>query len=252
MAIYIRAAREDDLKFIDHLQKKFSFQVGFMPLVWLAGYLRNGPVLMAFENDQPAGYLLGKAGYNRSPQDAIIYQAAIDYDAQRSHIGTELTEHFIDLLPDRITRISLWCAQDIDANLFWEALGFTALAYRQGSDSTQRFHIFWQRRRNLNDHHVRRNVPRTTKGGAMQCKRLVMPLSDGNWRMQLRPIPNFDSLPSASHYLPVISQDRSGREIGPGTAESRPAPVWPGHSRPQVNHALIEARRRLAVRRRSV
>src|SRR5262249_47949372 len=172
MAIYIHAAREDDLRFIDHLQKKFSFQVGFMPLVWLAGYLRSGSVLMAFENDQPAGYLLGKTSYNRSQQDAIIYQAAIEYDAQRSHIGTALVQHFIDVLPDRITRISLWCAQDIDANLFWEALSFTPLAYRQGSHSTQRFHIFWQRRKNLNDYHVRRNVPKTTKSGAMQCKRL--------------------------------------------------------------------------------
>ncbi len=39
-----------------------------------------------------------------------------------------------------------WCAQDIAANHFWEAMGFVPLAFRTGSRGKGRIHIFWQKR----------------------------------------------------------------------------------------------------------
>jgi hypothetical protein len=39
-----------------------------------------------------------------------------------------------------------WCAQDIEANRFWESMGFVPLAFRAGSREEGRVHIFWQKR----------------------------------------------------------------------------------------------------------
>jgi hypothetical protein len=72
-----------------------------------------------------------------------------------------------------------WCAQDIEANRFWEALGFTALAFRAGSEKKQRIHIFWQKRIRENDTTTPWWFPAETKGGSMMEDRLVFPIPPG-------------------------------------------------------------------------
>ena len=98
---------------------------------------------LALENDEPAAYLLGKGSYLRDPHFGIMYQAAVSYDARRRLIGTALVQHFIDQLSGPgvaggVRLIGLWCAQDIDANEFWNACGFEAIAARHGSRRMER------------------------------------------------------------------------------------------------------------------
>jgi len=125
------------------LQKKFRKQVGFLPRQALEEKVAKGQVSIAFENGEPAAYILGQGSYHRDPVFGIIFQAAVSYDARRRLLGTALVQHFMDCMQPHVRLIGLWCAQDIEANEFWSACGFEPLAARRGSESRGRVHIFW-------------------------------------------------------------------------------------------------------------
>jgi hypothetical protein len=167
-----------DLKFLDHLQKKYSNQLGFLPTQALEWNIENGKVSIALENDEPAAYLLGKGNYLRDPHFGIIYQAAVSYDARRRLMGTALVQHFMDAMEPNIRLIGLWCAQDIEANEFWNACGFEAIAARHGSRRKGRVHIFWVGKTAKGKHEQLR-YPKHTKGGLMREHREVYGLAPG-------------------------------------------------------------------------
>lgn len=95
-----------------------------------------------------------------------------------------------------------WCAQDIEANRFWEALGFVPLAYRAGSEKRRRVHIFWQKRIREADDQTPWWFPSQTQGGSME-DRLVLPIPPGtHWSEQmplLLPGGGHESVPARSH-----------------------------------------------------
>ena len=66
-----------------------------------------------------------------------------------------------------------WCAQDIEANRFWESLGFVALAFRAESRQKRRVHIFWQRRIRAGDMTTPWWFPSPTSSGSIRQDRLV-------------------------------------------------------------------------------
>jgi hypothetical protein len=72
-----------------------------------------------------------------------------------------------------------WCAQDIEANRFWEAMGFVPLAYRAGSEKKRRVHIFWQKRIREGDATTPWWFPAKTDAGAMGADRIVLPIPPG-------------------------------------------------------------------------
>jgi hypothetical protein len=72
-----------------------------------------------------------------------------------------------------------WCAQDIEANRFWESLGFIPLAFRAGSRGKGRVHIFWQKRIREGDAATPWWYPTTTNGGSIREDRLVFPIPPG-------------------------------------------------------------------------
>jgi hypothetical protein len=72
-----------------------------------------------------------------------------------------------------------WCAQDLPANRFWEAMGFVPIAYRAGSEKKRRVHIFWQKRIREGDGETQWWYPCVTNAGAMNADRLVFPIPPG-------------------------------------------------------------------------
>jgi hypothetical protein len=72
-----------------------------------------------------------------------------------------------------------WCAQDLAANRFWEAMGFVPLAYRAGSEKKRRVHIFWQKRIRQDDATTPWWFPAKTDAGAMRADRIVLPIPVG-------------------------------------------------------------------------
>lgn len=194
-----------DIAFLDSLQKKYSNQVGFLPTVALEANIERANVSIALENDEPAAYLLGKGNYLRDPHFGIIYQAAVSYDARRRLMGTALVQHFIDHMAPGIRLIGLWCAQDIEANEFWNACGFEAIAARHGSRRKGRVHIFWVGRTPRGKSEPLR-YPRFTRGGLMREHREVFGLQPGEeYKEVVLPElpPEVDAKPS------VVSRQRS-------------------------------------------
>jgi hypothetical protein len=173
----IRLAQSQDWKFLDHLQRKHHDAIGFLPRVALERAIERSQVMLALENGEPAGYVYGQSPYQRREHVAIIYQAAICFDARRRLLGTALVEAFLARFPPTVTQACLWCASDLDANLFWSALGFVAVARRDGARSTGRTHLFWCR--HLSDSSGNFWVPESTRGGVMREDRVVVRLGDG-------------------------------------------------------------------------
>ena len=106
-----------------------------------------------------------------------------------------------------------WCAQDLThANEFWEAMGFSALAFRTGSTKTKfvdrdgnkktggRIHIFWQKRIRIGDHVTPWWYPSETTGGALGANRIALPIPPGTHWSDAKPVvlpPELLMLPEA-------------------------------------------------------
>jgi hypothetical protein len=126
----------------------------------------------------------------------------------------------------------LWCAQDIQANYFWESIGFLPLAFRTGSASKQRIHIFWERRIRSDDHVTPYWFPSMTKSGAIREDRLVLPIPHGTHWRDAKPIflpgmqpasqpalpPTRERKPFVPRIQPVVSPSRFLKETPPGKA----------------------------------
>lgn len=131
-----------DVRYVEHLMRSNYDAVGFIPRPRLEQYAARGQVLMEHENDAPAGFLVFGAGW----PTLRIYQACIQYDARRIEHGTRLVERVMTEAARRGCHIvSLWCADDLPANAFWEAVGFRCIGTRPGGSARGRLHRHWVR-----------------------------------------------------------------------------------------------------------
>jgi ribosomal protein S18 acetylase RimI-like enzyme len=243
-AISIRLATTDDLPFIDALQKKHHKQLGFFPRAQMEGYIKNGWVLVAeqagsrqraagSEGTQlptaccqpPAllGYIASRDRYQKRDELGAIFQLCVDDCAQRKLVGAMLLKEVFEQSPYGCKLFCCWCAQDIEANHFWEAMGFVPLAFRAGSAKKGRVHIFWQRRIRAGDETTPYWFPSQTGGGAIGEDRLVLPIPPGmHWSDEMpRVLPQ--ELPVASGQLPEVRQRKqiAGPKIKASKAPER-------------------------------
>ena len=137
-------------KYVPHLQNLHRSEVGFLPTVALRQYEARRQLWLARHNGEPCGYLAWGSFRGprpkRDPFTIKIIQACIDYDAQRSAHGQRLVRHLERLgTMAGIDTLSLWCADDLDANHFWQAMGFNADGTRVGGSAfiEHRTHTHW-------------------------------------------------------------------------------------------------------------
>ena len=155
---HIREATEADLPWIDLMQKRHGRQLGFLPMMALKGKLAKGEVLVAegrrseevgrrqnSESDselclrptssllQPLGYLIAADWYFKRDEVGYVTQLCVAPHARRSLVGAALLQAQFDRSAYGCRLYSCWCAQDLAANEFWEAMGFVPIAYRTGS-----------------------------------------------------------------------------------------------------------------------
>lgn len=202
--ISIRVATAADLLFLDALQKKHEKMVGWFPSRQMAEYVEAGAVIVAEEsithhrspapsNSQPAahspiGYCISRDRYMGHDEVGIVYQLNVEPGRQRHLVGASLIQAAVERAAYGCRLLSCWCAQDIAANYFWEALGFLPLAFRAGSRGRRRVHIFWQRRIRSGDAVTPYWYPYQTRSGAIRQDRLVFPIPEGvHWR-ETKPI----------------------------------------------------------------
>jgi GNAT superfamily N-acetyltransferase len=204
--VTVRSATLSDLPFIDGLQKQHTKQVGWMPTKQLEGKIKAGHVIVAEEVGSrqyavggsedasslptadcllptPVGYCIGSDQYFKRDDVGIIYQMNVVPDRRRGLIGATLVKAMFERAAYGCRLFCCWCAQDIEANRFWESLGFVPLAFRAGSRGKGRVHIFWQRRIRAGDTTTPYWFPSQTASGSIREDRLVLPIPpDTHWR----------------------------------------------------------------------
>ncbi len=165
-----------------------------MPKGQLTKYIEGGDVLIAEEVAQVGsgavqmGYCIARDQYMKRDDVGIVYQLNVMPLRHRHLVGATLIQEVFQRAAYGCKLFSCWCAQDIQANWFWESIGFVPLAFRTGSRAKQRIHIFWQRRVRDNDDGPASGgtpywYPSQTQNGAVAEDRLVLPIPpDTHWR----------------------------------------------------------------------
>jgi hypothetical protein len=141
----------------------------------------------------PVGYCIGNDQYFKHDDVGIIYQMNVLPGRQRGLIGAALLKAQFERSAYGCKLYCCWCAQDIAANKFWEAMGFVPLAFRTGGEKkgpngTARCHIFWQKRIRQGDTTTPWWFPSQTGGGSMRADRIVLPIPPGTHWSDAKPL----------------------------------------------------------------
>ncbi|MGN6626547.1 MAG: hypothetical protein ACTHLN_07995, partial [Tepidisphaeraceae bacterium] len=136
----------------------------------------------------PLGYCIAQDQYFKRDDVGIIYQMNVLPGKQRGLIGATLLKAQFDRSAYGCKLYCCWCAQDIAANRFWEAMGFVPLAFRSGSEKKARTHIFWQKRIRHGDTTTPWWFPSKTNGGSIREDRVVLPIPPGTHWSDAKPM----------------------------------------------------------------
>jgi hypothetical protein len=81
----------------------------------------------------PVGYLIAADRYLKRDEMGYITQINVLPAYWRHLVGAKLLQAQFDRSASGCKLYSCWCAQDLTANAFWEAMGFTPIAFRMGA-----------------------------------------------------------------------------------------------------------------------
>lgn len=130
------------LQYIDHLSRIESYCVGFLPLQAYEQAIDKGRVLLLFDNNQCAGYCI----HGPTLPLSKLYQVVVQADCRRIEHGTALVDaavaHFNE---GEAEAVSLHCAEDLEANAFWRAIGFQLRGMRTKSRTLRRWQYRYER-----------------------------------------------------------------------------------------------------------
>ncbi len=134
-----RLALTADLPYMMALQRANRESVGGLPAPALQDRIDRGAAFLGLINGDPVSYLLCdvRGGVLRIPQ------ACVQYDARRREYGQQLVRaamhHYSPFNEARLR-----CAADLEANLFWRALGFQCVGVMKGGSRRGRLINCWQ------------------------------------------------------------------------------------------------------------
>jgi hypothetical protein len=132
--------------------------------------------------------VISRDRYLKRDELGVIYQLCVAPGTQRKLVGASLIAEVFRRSAYGCKLYCCWCAQDIEANYFWESIGFVPIAFRAGGKLKKdpstglragRVHIFWQRRVHADDVVTPWWYPCATNGGAIREDRLVFPIPPG-------------------------------------------------------------------------
>lgn len=137
----VRTAGAGDIRYIDALQRKNTEAVSFFPISAFEREVAKGRLLIAEVSGEPAGYVF------HGPFGPMlrIHQACIQYDLRGQLFGAALVRYLIDTA-ERCGSMSivLRCGSDIEANFFWQAMGFHCEAVQPGGARRSRDINCWR------------------------------------------------------------------------------------------------------------
>ncbi len=137
----IAIATDKQLKFIEHLQRTWSNEVGFLPRSAIKRYIQQRCVLLVEQNKQYAGYLLWqltRKGLLR------VVQLAVEPELLRERLGTDIMS-YIETAAKKgsCSIVRLQTRIDINANIFFREVGFTTTAVFHRATTRNRPIIEW-------------------------------------------------------------------------------------------------------------
>lgn len=179
------------------------------------------------------GYCISRDQYMKRDDVGIVYQLNVLPLRQRHLVGASLIKAVFERAAYGCRLFSCWCAQDIQANYFWESIGFVPLAFRTGSRSKQRIHIFWQRRVREDDDRTPYWFPAQTSAGAVAEDRLVLPIPPGTHWRDAKPV----VLPGVADAPPEPALPK----LLPGGAPVRTRPEAEAWGGPKMTRAQVAA-----------
>jgi N-acetylglutamate synthase-like GNAT family acetyltransferase len=118
------------LLFADKLQREEKGCLGFLPRSGLEEWWKLGRVVSLFKDGELIGYAAGRI----CRRVCRFFQVAVRRDARRIEHGMALVAAWEKKAREQqAVELSLWCAADIEAVLFWEALQFQVVGQRYKS-----------------------------------------------------------------------------------------------------------------------
>src|SRR5688572_6296551 len=123
--VSIRPATLADVPFIDKLRDMHRKSMGFMPLKEIEGKINAGHALIAEEySGMPIGYCIAQDKYMKREEVGIVYALNVLPGKHRKLIGATLIRAVFERAAYGCKLFCCWCAQDLEANYFWESIGF--------------------------------------------------------------------------------------------------------------------------------
>jgi len=116
--------------------------LGWFPRAAYLGCHEQGRLIVVTNNDDVVGYCV----HNEKTAPTRIFLTWVRKDARLILHGRALVDFVANVALQRgHNRIELWCATDLAANLFWEALGFSKICWRWSKGKAHRKHWLWRR-----------------------------------------------------------------------------------------------------------
>jgi hypothetical protein len=132
----------DMLMYIDMLQRKNAEALSFYPKQVFEREQKNGRLFLGLLNGQPCGYLYVGAGGG----DVKCHQVCIQYDARRKLYGAMIATVMEQYAKDAYSNsITLRCGFDLDANKFWQEMGYNVIRIVDGGIRRMRKINVWRK-----------------------------------------------------------------------------------------------------------
>ena len=147
----VRFATEDDLKYINHLSKLESKSLGFIPNPAYTSAITgvktgkrwslicNDKLFVCECNGDLVGFCLASFGHqyrNVMTRQGKIAQICLQSDARMLQRGRLLLDSVINYGESIYTfNWSCGCANDLESNVFWKAMGWQKVGQRKGISS---------------------------------------------------------------------------------------------------------------------
>lgn len=125
----VLASQSNDAWYILTLMRQESKKLGFIPIQTILQRINtyDAVIWQHDHNNRRIGYLIHSKPQHESPLK--VFLTVIDIDHRRRYWATQAVAKLIKKAYDcNAPEISLRCAHDLEANLFWRALGFREIS----------------------------------------------------------------------------------------------------------------------------
>lgn len=129
--------------YVDSLQRKNAEALSFYPKQVFEREAEKGRLFLGLLNGEPCGYLYVGAA---NSLDVKCHQVCIEYDARRRLYGAAIVAVMEQYASEaNAASITLRCGFDLDANQFWQSLGYGCIAHQAGGVRRMRTINVWRK-----------------------------------------------------------------------------------------------------------